>query len=231
MQVFCVLTQNTTAVDPVMPTVFQSAPGHVAGRYTTRNPSSHPPRVSIRSRPRRREIRGPLSRIRATRCFNPLPATSPGDTPHLWRVCRSEAFQSAPGHVAGRYGLPASDDRRGRVSIRSRPRRREILSGAFVPSMASCVSIRSRPRRREILPPSRHTTARGRFQSAPGHVAGRYCDQPCCLCGLCVSIRSRPRRREIRGRKYDSEGWLCFNPLPATSPGDTRIALRALTLS
>ena len=177
-------------------------------------------RVSIRSRHRCREKRVCQHGESRNQCFNPLPASMPGETVTRLTCAGAFMFQSAPGIDAGRNQVSDEQLIESAVSIRSRHRCREKLGSAggcrgcfgfqsapgidagrnllVGASTASCpVSIRSRHRCREkrieLAPPARVWV----FQSAPGIDAGR-------------NPRARCSRCHYQG----------FNPLPASMPGE-----------
>ena len=118
-------------------------------------------------------------------CFNPLPASMPGETcrqPAHWGI--PDVFQSAPGIDAGRNGEHIQSTLLMNVSIRSRHRCREKRSARRTLDASYDVSIRSRHRCRE-----------------------KRC--------------SADRHRSIR----------CFNPLPASMPGETIVGGTATACS
>ena len=155
--------------------------------------------VSIRARPRGRAIaKSPaLARFQASG-FNPRPASRPGD----W-------------DGGGWRTLTAT------VSIRARPRGRAIgipaVHGRCAASFQSAPgleagrlgSLGNRPRRLT------------QFQSAPGLEAGRLSPHPL-PAPVEHLFQSAPglEAGRLGGRARGASRWACFNPRPASRPGD-----------
>jgi len=185
--------------------------------------------VSIRARPVGRAMRRWGCRAaRRGRCFNPRPASWPGDAwrrrwlvvgwgcfnprPASWpgdahdrddqRRCQggfNPRPASWPGDAISNIIKPSSDA----VSIRARPVGRAMRVVAMLGLGGGHVSIRARPVGRAMrLRPGPHRRPPG-FQSAPGQLAGRCSDHP--------------------NRTTETT---CFNPRPASWPGDARAPSR-----
>ena len=227
--------------------MFQSTPGITAGRHDTQSV-------------------GTL----AIRCFNPRPASLPGDTSskvkvlaaldvsiHARHHCRATrafagqgniltGFQSTPGITAGRHAIA---DGVGRIPAGFNPRPASLpgdtqlvgvpdprLAGfnprpaslpgdtAASPSISSAfpVSIHARHHCRAT---HRFRGAYGRFvqfQSTPGITAGRHRAFHA-QARIAFEFQSTPgitAGRHFRHRRF-GQGHDCFNPRPASLPGDT----------
>ena len=185
--------------------------------------------VSIRARHHCRAIRRLSCFTKTSWCFNPRPASLPGDPV-----------------------IEAAIDDQGRVSIRARHHCRAILAVLCWIKRLSAVSIRARHHCRAIHPsvfcaderccfnprpaslPGDPTSQRTRrlktmFQSAPGITAGR--SRVGCYSGIALSLfQSAPgitAGRSLRPtpQAASTQG---FNPRPASLPGDPPPDARSL---
>ena len=164
--------------------LFQSAPGFWAGRYTNGG-MGMATQLSFNPLP----AFGPgdtilvILSLAPTLRFNPLPAFGPGDT-FSGRLDKATilSFNPLPAFGPGDTILLQRPYYYFKVSIRSRLLGREIPLSDVPIQFVWDVSIRSRLLGREIRQGATTKAAGSLFQSAPGFWAGRYllsCYTPC----------------------------------------------------